>query len=205
MPVIEKKLDDGGYEGAIVLPPKCGLYLDNPVACVDFGSLYPSSMISENISHDSKVWSKEFDLNNRLIKDKEIGEKNEAGEFIYDNLPGYKYVDITYDTYRYYRPTPSAAAQKIKCGYKICRFAQPLNGQRGVMASILEELLAARKATRKQAEKETDEFMQNVLDKRQLSIKVTANSLYGQCGCFKNLVANAPACCANSIVISSAF
>ena len=182
LPVIEKKLDDGGYEGAIVLPPKCGLYLDNPVACVDFGSLYPSSMISENISHDSKVWSKEFDLNNRLIKDKEIGEKNEAGEFIYDNLSGYKYVDITYDTYRYYRPTPSAAAQKIKCGYKICRFAQPLNGQRGVMASILEELLAARKATRKQAEKETDEFMQNVLDKRQLSIKVTANSLYGQCG-----------------------
>ena len=50
------------------------------------------------------------------------------------------------------------------------------------MASILEELLAARKATRKQAEKETDEFMQNVLDKIQLSIKVTANSLYGQCG-----------------------
>ena len=97
-------------------------------------------------------------------------------------MPGYKYVDRTYDTYRYYRPTPSAAAQKIKCGYKICRFAQPLNGQRGVMASILEELLAARKATRKQAEKETDEFMQNVLYKRQLSIKVTANSLYGQCG-----------------------
>jgi len=97
-------------------------------------------------------------------------------------LEGYKYVDITYDTYRYLRPTPSAAAQKIKCGYKICRFAQPINGQRAVMPSILQELLAARKATRKQAEKETDEFMQNVLDKRQLSIKVTANSLYGQCG-----------------------
>jgi len=180
LPVFEKKLDDGGYEGAIVLPPKCGLYLDNPVACVDFGSLYPSSMISENISHDSKVWTKEFDLNNILIK--ETGNKNKNGDFTYDNLEGYKYVDITYDTYRYFRPTPSAAAQKIKCGYKICRFAQPINGQRAVMPSILEELLAARKATRKQAAKETDEFMQNILDKRQLSIKVTANSLYGQCG-----------------------
>jgi len=42
--------------------------------------------------------------------------------------------------------------------------------------------MAARKATRKQMETETDDFMQNVLDKRQLSIKVTANSLYGQCG-----------------------
>ena len=30
--------------------------------------------------------------------------------------------------------------------------------------------------------KETDPFMKNILDKRQLSIKLTANSLYGQCG-----------------------
>ena len=50
------------------------------------------------------------------------------------------------------------------------------------MPSILEELLAARKATKKQMKTEKDPFMQNILDKRQLSIKVTANSLYGQCG-----------------------
>lgn len=182
LPVIEKNMNDGGYEGAIVLPPKCGLYLDNPVACVDFGSLYPSSMVSENISHDSKVWTKEFDLNGNLIENGITGEVDGDGNFIYDNLPGYKYVDITYDTYRYVRPKPTAAAQKIKCGYKICRFAQPINNNRAVMPSILEELMAARKATRKQMETETDDFMQNVLDKRQLSIKVTANSLYGQCG-----------------------
>ena len=41
MPVIEKSLDDEGYEGATVLNPKTGLYLDVPVACVDYGSLYP--------------------------------------------------------------------------------------------------------------------------------------------------------------------
>ena len=96
-------------------------------------------------------------------------------------MPGYKYVDITYDTYTYRRKTPSAAAVKVKCGYKICRFAQPKNG-RAIMPAILEELLAARKFTRKQAALETDEFMKNVLDKRQISIKLTANSLYGQCG-----------------------
>jgi DNA polymerase elongation subunit (family B) len=182
LPVIEKNINDGGYEGAIVLPPKCGLYLDNPVACVDFGSLYPSSMISENISHDSKVWTKEFDLNGKLIENGITGEMDNEGRFIYDNLPGYQYVDITYDTYKYVRPRPTAAAQKIRCGYKICRFAQPVENVRGVMPSILQELMAARKATRKQMETETDDFMQNVLDKRQLSIKVTANSLYGQCG-----------------------
>ena len=49
------------------------LYLDNPVACVDYSSLYPSSMISENLSHDSKVWTKEYNLSGDLIK--ETGEK----------------------------------------------------------------------------------------------------------------------------------
>jgi DNA polymerase elongation subunit (family B) len=180
MPVIDKGSSDDGYEGAIVLDPKCDLYLDNPVACVDYASLYPSSMLSENLSHDSKVWTREYDLANNLIE--ETGEKDNDGNFIYDNLPDYKYVDCTYDTYTYIRKTPSAAAEKVKCGRKVCRFAQFPNGERGVMPSILEELLKARKSTRKLIPTEKDEFMKNVLDKRQLGYKLTANSLYGQCG-----------------------
>ena len=97
MPVIEKLDSDDGFEGAIVLDPKCDLYLDNPVACVDYASLYPSSMMSENLSHDSKVWTKEYDLDGVLIA--ETGEKDtETGDFIYDNLQDYEYVNITYDT-----------------------------------------------------------------------------------------------------------
>ena len=182
MPVIDKIDGDDGYEGAIVLDPKCDLYLDDPVACVDYSSLYPSSMISENISHDSKVWSKEYDLNGTLVV--ETGETDDDGLYIYDNLDGYKYVDITYDTYKWRRKNnnPKAAMEKVKIGYKTCRFAQFPDGKRGVMPSILEELLAARKATRKLIPQQTDEFMKNVLDKRQLSIKVTANSMYGQTG-----------------------
>ena len=180
MPVMEKGSMEDGYEGAIVLDPKCDLYLDNPVACVDYASLYPSSMISENLSHDSKVWSKEYDLANNLIC--EIGEKNAVGEFIYDNLAEYDYVDISYDTYVYIRKTPAAAAKKVKSGRKICRFAQFRNGEKAIMPSILEELLMARKNTRKLIPLETDEFMKNVLDKRQIGYKLTANSLYGQCG-----------------------
>ena len=178
MPVIDKDRSETGYEGAIVLPPKCGLYLDNPVACNDYSSLYPSSMISENLSHDSKVWTKEYDLDGNLIR--------ETGEQCYDNLPGYKYVDITYDTYKWTRPKSvtktAAAAVKVKCGTKVCRFAQFPEGEKGIMPAILEELLTARKTTRKLAEKQSDPFMANILDKRQLGYKVTANSLYGQCG-----------------------
>ena len=181
MPVIEKGGLDEGYEGAIVLEPKCDLYLDNPVACVDYASLYPSSMISENISHDSKVWTKEYDLAGNLIE--ETGEKDSSGNFIYDNLCGYEYVNMNYDTYQYVRKTPTSAAEKVKCGTKTCRFAQPLKGEdKAIMPSILEELLVARKTTRKLIPKQTDEFMKQVLDQRQIGYKLTANSLYGQCG-----------------------
>jgi DNA polymerase elongation subunit (family B) len=180
IPVIEKGNSSEGYEGAIVLPPKCGLYLDNPMACVDFASLYPSSIISENLSHDSKVLTKEFDLAGNLLKT--VGEMDKDGNFIYDNLPDYEYVNITFDLFRYVRTSPSAAAKKVKCGRKICRFAQFPDGKRAIMPSILQELLAARKTTRKLIPQQTDEFMKNVLDKRQLGYKLTANSLYGGCG-----------------------
>jgi len=179
MPVIEKGSLNEGYEGAIVLEPKCDLYLDNPVACVDYASLYPSSMISENLSHDSKVWTKEYDLDGNLIK--ETGDKDKVGNYIYDNLDKYEYVDITYDTYKYVRKTPSSAAEKVKCGTKTCRFAQFKDGK-AIMPSILEELLKARKSTRKLISNEKDDFMKQVLEQRQLGYKLTANSLYGQCG-----------------------
>ena len=183
MPDLQKSKDGEGYEGAIVLPPKCSMYMDNPVACVDYSSLYPSSMISQNYSHDSKVWTKEYDLQGNLIK--ETGEKDpKTGEYLYDNLPGYEYIHIEFDNYKYLRPAnnPKAREVKTKVGKIICCWAQLPNGQKSIMPSILEELLSARKATRKKIKSEPDPFMQNILDKRQLGYKVTANSLYGQCG-----------------------
>jgi DNA polymerase elongation subunit (family B) len=187
MPVINKGSKDDGYEGAIVLEPKCGLYLDTPIAVGDFASLYPSSMLSENLCPSSKVWTKIYDLAGNLVT--ETGQKNpdEPDKYLYDNLPGYEYVDIRFDTFRYYRKNPKARAEKIKNGYKLCRFAQPLSSAEGkeekaIMPSILQELLKARKDTRKLIPLEKDDFIKNVLDKRQLAYKVTANSLYGQLG-----------------------
>ena len=54
--------------------------------------------------------------------------------------------------------------------------------RKGIMPSILEELLKARADTRTLIKTTKDPFMKNILDKRQLGYKVTANSLYGQCG-----------------------
>jgi len=180
MPDLEKTKSEEGFEGAIVLPPKCAMYMDNPVACVDYSSLYPSSMISQNFSHDSKVWSKEYDLEGNLIKI--TGERNSKGEFIYDNLPGYYYIDMEFDTYDYIRKKVTSRAVKTKVGRLVCRWAQFPDNKKGVMPAILEELLKARADTRKMIKTEKDPFMQNILDKRQNGYKVTANSLYGQCG-----------------------
>ena len=189
MPDLEKSYDADGYEGAIVLPPKCAMYMDNPVACLDYASLYPSSMISNNLSPDSKVWTKEYDLQGNPARDsrgniKETGEKNpKTGQYKYDNLEylGYKYIDIEFDTFEW-RRNGKSKAEKTKVGKKICRWVQLPDHQKSIMPAILEELLKARSDTRKIIKTTTDPFMQNILDKRQLGYKVTANSLYGQCG-----------------------
>ncbi len=52
-------IDDASYEGAIVFVPTPGVYFE-PVVVMDYNSLYPSSMIAENISHDSIVGYKEY-------------------------------------------------------------------------------------------------------------------------------------------------
>jgi len=197
MPELDKAMDNSGYEGAIVLPPKCSMYMDNPVACVDYSSLYPSSMISQNLSHDSKVWTKEFDLTGKLLK--ESGEKAVDGSYKYDELQGYKYIDLEFDSFRYVRKTPTSRAEKVKSGTKVCRWAQFPNGKKGILPSILEQLLKARSDTRKKQKTEKDPFMWNILEKRQLGYKVTANSLYGQCGsptstfCEKDIAASTTA------------
>ena len=152
MPVVEKPLVDVGYEGAVVLVPKCNFYEDNPVACVDYSSLYPSSMISENISHDSKVWTVEYDLDGNIVEDAYgnptiYGERDREGNFIYDNLPGYKYVNITYDRYEWIKK-PGKKDEKVRVGTKTCRYAQLPDDKKSIMPSVLKGLLAARKATR---------------------------------------------------------
>ena len=185
MPTIEKGNAEDAYEGAIVLEPKTEIYIDTPIPCVDFAGLYPSCMISENLCLKSKVWTKAYDLAGNLLKEegekKKEGEKKGECEFLYDNLPGVEYVTREYDTYKWVRNVnkPNVKPTKVHTGSKICRFAQDPNA---IMPSILKELLKARKDTRKLIPQQTDDFIKGVLEQRQLGYKVTANSLYGQCG-----------------------
>ncbi|KRX57161.1 DNA polymerase delta catalytic subunit, partial [Trichinella sp. T9] len=53
---------------------------------------------------------------------------------------------------------------------------------KGLLPEILENLLAARKAVKQQMKVETDAFRRQVLDGRQLALKISANSVYGFTG-----------------------
>lgn len=53
---------------------------------------------------------------------------------------------------------------------------------RGVLPRMLDELLGARKATKKEMARETDPVRKALLDKKQLAQKVSANSVYGFTG-----------------------
>lgn len=54
--------------------------------------------------------------------------------------------------------------------------------RKGLLAQILEELLAARKQAKRELAVETDPFKKAVLNGRQLALKVSANSVYGLTG-----------------------
>ena len=165
MPVIKKKeisLDvDDGYEGAVVFIPKPDVYL-SPITVLDYASLYPSAMILRNLSH-------EYFVNNCH----------------YDNLPNYKYHEISY------KNNDNTITK--------CRFAEPIDGSKGIIPEILQYLLSARKKYKKLMESEKDPFVKAILDSLQLAYKITANSLYGQTGaptspiCMKEIAASTTA------------
>ena len=304
---LEKKNSDSGYEGAIVLPPKKGMYLEEPVAVLDYASLYPSSMIASNISHEGIVNTEVFkdknanleeieelnlyninkgiefrnfekytknegfvkeEFENELneynryplldsvyvkslkkrfirkckfnlyytVKYNEVKEANgksmdikkldefkarcreewdnlstedkeeyninvyyplnkkldaEVWHSKYENIDMVNYIKICFDTYK------GKGDKKEKDGVKRITFAHPVGleehddvneypdqtvSKRGIMPKILRKLLKARKDTRKKIPLEKDEFKKGVLEGLQLGYKLSANSLYGQCG-----------------------
>lgn len=54
--------------------------------------------------------------------------------------------------------------------------------RKGLLPTVLEDLLAARKRAKADLKKETDPFRRAVLDGRQLALKISANSVYGFTG-----------------------
>jgi DNA polymerase elongation subunit (family B) len=161
------------YEGAIVLDPISGFY-KVPVGVADFASLYPSTIISENISHDTLVWVKDYDSEGKLVK------VYWGAEFAkYDTPTTVPFTDIEYDIIVTKEGDTRKNPEKVKDGIRVCRYAQD---KQGAIPIIIAQLLDARKKTRALIKTEKDPFKQSLLDSQQNAYKITANSLYGQLG-----------------------
>ena len=175
LPVPGQGAEGDSYEGAIVLDPEPGFYSSSPIGVCDFASLYPSTIVSENISHDSLVWVKDYTEDGEWIAD-------QWGSDQFDAHAGFAYTDIEFDILR---PDPSDKRKvptKIKCGRRVCRYAKPLDGTKSTLPQITTWLLQARSAKKKEMKAEKDPERYALLDAEQLAYKLTGNSLYGQLG-----------------------
>ena len=161
---------DMSYEGAVVLPPKIGMYLEDPIPVLDFNSLYPSNMIAFNISPDSLVYVKTFNMDGRKIH-----HEGTDGPALDKLKETYQIDEISFDV-------KNDADEVI--GRKTCGYAQPTSDPRstGLLPMTLDILLKKRKETRKLMEKTDDDAQKSVLNGLQLAYKVVANSVYGQTG-----------------------
>jgi DNA polymerase elongation subunit (family B) len=163
------------YQGALVYEPTPGVY--DMVISHDFSSLYPSIMIAYNL-----------DFSTLLPDDSPIPDS-------FCNV-------IEFEEHQGCEHDKSIRKSKPKfilCAKKKYKF---LKTHKGILPGMVEDLLAARKKTRKQIKElqekkstlsDPDEInniqiLLNVLDKRQLSFKVSANSSYGSTGVQKGML-----------------
>jgi DNA polymerase elongation subunit (family B) len=164
---------DTGYEGAIVLPPKIGMYLDQPISVLDFNSLYPTNMISYNLSPDTLVCEREFDGEGNKVS--HLGMAPEEMTAMKDR--GYIFEEVEYD---------NKDDKDVVTGKTICTYVQKdetLPMTEGVLPKTLDILLKKRKEFKdKMEDTQYDEAQRSVFNGLQLAYKVVANSVYGQTG-----------------------
>ena len=158
------------YSGAVVFDPIPGLY--EKIIPFDFASLYPTVIIAYNIDYST------------FVRDKSIPD-HMCHIFDWEDHKGCEH-DKT-------KRKVKVPKDKILCAHHRYRF---LKEPKGIIPTVLEDLLDARRNTRsemkqiKEKIKQTDveseikslEKLLVVLDKRQLSYKVSCNSMYGAMG-----------------------
>ena len=198
-----KELKNDKYSGAYVSQPIAGLYKN--ILPFDFASLYPSIMMAYNVDY-----SKLVDDNGEKDKDESIPDE-------ICNVFKWSEHQNCLPSCPYYKPklTKKGEISKAKvntlCGDYYFRFLRSDITGKGVIPTLLENLIAARKNTRKIIEANENEIEElkhkqysineekeeaegrivfleetnQALDKRQLSYKVSANSMYGAMGARK--------------------
>lgn len=128
---------DGGpqFEGATVIEPKRGYYSE-PIATLDFASLYPSIIMAHNLCYST------------LVRPEHVSKFN------------------------------TDDVERTPCGNVFVK----RKVKQGILTTMLEELLGARKQAKRDLKAAKDPFLKSVLNGRQLALKISANAVYGFTG-----------------------
>lgn len=169
------------YDGAEVVEPTPGLY-ENPVATLDWESLYPSTQVTHNFDPGTQVQPDQWD---RLLDDPHVMRcANPAAELTLEERMRRReaatYVVADMITAEPYTEGPVPQAD----GSAPLRFLRH-TVYVGISVKVQQNYLAHRLRTKKAmkaAELEGDSDTEALLNQRQLAIKMLANSLYGMFG-----------------------
>jgi len=184
---LEEGTERDAYEGAIVLPPSGpgagggGIYIDEPIAVMDFASLYPSSMLERNLSHETIITA---DMIKNYPKKYKIEDKEAKKSILHYDNQQFKVTKVTYENFIYklegktWKKERHPREPDITCWYVQVQD----NYQQGIIPYVVGTLLKKRKETKGELKKEKDPERKKILDGKQLSYKLTANSTYGQIG-----------------------
>lgn len=171
----QRKVNIIEAEGAYVVPPIRGLHEN--VMTLDFASLYPSIMIAHNIGHDTLVTDPSIPDDQCHVfewTDEEETTLNKEGNFegVGDAEP---------KSEKKFESDSEYKIQKTADGKWRFRFIKVETGHRSICATMLVDLLGARKAVRSEQKKvkESDPVYWEILEQRQKAIKVSCNSVYG--------------------------
>ena len=179
--------EDISYKGATVYAPEPGMY--HNVLAFDFASLYPSIIISHNIDYTTLVRDDDQSIPDELCH---VFEWSEHENCEHDPQ----------------RPERVRKSDKVYCGDFKYRFLKHEHFGHGIIPTIIAAQLDARKKTRKELahvkqrleeEKLEDEerafltLKADVLEERQKSYKINANSMYGVLGARKGYLPMLPA------------
>lgn len=196
------------YVGAYVFPPVPGLFEN--VVSLDFSSLYPSLIIAYNIDYSTCAFDPtipdelchvmEWEDHISCKHDPKVIEKTRLTQTI-DELTSKKRFDKTLVTQlRKQRSDITKSLNKnIMCEKRKYRFLKTTNENpefKGVLPTVVQSLLDARKDTRKEMGRLKDSLKTiedkeqkkevattiDILNQRQLAYKVSANSMYGITG-----------------------
>eukprot|EP00948_MAST-09A_sp_MAST-9A-sp1_P000885 g885.t1 len=147
------------FEGATVIEPKKGFYR-TPIATLDFASLYPSIMMAHNLCYTTYLGTSPF-------REKPFSPPYKVEECDPFMIKACEENNLM-----------MADIEKGPNGHVFVRATKT----HGLLPRILKELLDARKVAKKDMKAAKDPLIKNVMNGRQLALKVSANSVYGFTG-----------------------